>query len=140
MNVWGRGSQRHRDTLDHRLQLVLDKVLPLRDLSIIDGYRDEHRQNTYYESGVSKVRFPNSKHNSLPSSAVDVQPSPYNEDTLREDLTYIAGLIVATGAALNIDIRWGGDWDADGETADNNFDDLFHFELRDSEDYTDDTI
>ena len=26
-------------------------------------------------------------------------------------------------------IRWGGDWDSDGEIKDNNFDDLVHIEI-----------
>lgn len=130
MNVWGRGSQRHYVTIRHEMQEVLDAVLQLRDLSIIDGHRDEQRQTDYFRRGVSKVQFPDSKHNTYPSDAADVQPAPYNEETLREDLTYIAGLIIGVGAMMGYDIRWGGDWDEDGETADNKFDDLFHFEYR----------
>jgi hypothetical protein len=31
---------------------------------------------------------------------------------------------------MGIKIRWGGDWDMDTETKDNNFDDLVHFEIK----------
>jgi len=31
---------------------------------------------------------------------------------------------------MNVSVRWGGDWDSDGEIADNSFDDLVHVELR----------
>jgi hypothetical protein len=79
----------------------------------------------------SKVQWPDGKHNTMPSEAVDVQPYPYpeKESTLREDLSYIAGLFIAFGRAEGVVLRWGGDWDKDGETADNKFDDLFHIEI-----------
>lgn len=129
MNVWGRGSQRVLKTLAPELRTVLHTVLQLRDISLIQGHRGEEEQNRYFKQQVSKVEWPNSKHNSWPSDAVDLQPSPYNAETLREDLSYIAGLMVGVGHQLGLDIRWGGDWDEDGETADNSFDDLFHFEI-----------
>ena len=100
-----------------------------RDISIITGHRGKDEQDLMVKLGRSKVHFPNSKHNTMPSLAVDVQPYPYNEDTLREDLSYIAGLFVAFGSVEGVHIRWGGDWDRDGETSDNGFDDLFHFEI-----------
>ena len=31
---------------------------------------------------------------------------------------------------LNVNVRWGGDWDSDGETKDNRFDDLVHVEIK----------
>ena len=130
MRKWGRGSQRVWSTVCPELKEVFDIVLEMRDLSAIDGHRDEATQNHYFETGVSKAKWGESLHNHWPSAAVDVQPYPYVEETLREDLTYIAGLVIAVGYMLDYDIRWGGDWDEDGETADNSFDDLFHFELR----------
>jgi len=132
VNVWGRGSQRNLAGVDLRLKAVCDKVLKKRDISVICGHRGREEQNRFFDEGVSQVRYPDSKHNAFPSEAVDIQPSPYNEKTLREDLTYIAGLMVAYGDTLGYDIRWGGDWNQNGETADNNFDDLFHFELHDN--------
>jgi len=104
-------------------------VLPLRDHSVIQGFRGKEEQNHFFIMGVSKVKWPDSKHNSRPSEAIDIQPYPYNEDTLREDLTLLAGLYIGIASELGIRIRWGGDWDEDGETADNNFDDMFHVEL-----------
>ena len=129
-HVWGRGSQRELATVDPQLVELCDRVLQLRDITIIQGHRTKDEQDRFFAEGTSKVEWPNSKHNKYPSQAVDVQPSPYNEETLREDLSYIAGLFVGIGESMGLDIRWGGDWDEDGETADNSFDDLFHFELR----------
>jgi hypothetical protein len=43
---------------------------------------------------------------------------------------YFAGFVVGIGAMLDIQIRWGGDWDRDTEVRDNRaFNDLAHFEL-----------
>jgi len=131
MHVWGRGSQRELSTINPILVEIAEKVLQIRDITVIQGHRDEGTQNRYYSQGVSKVKWPYSKHNTYPSKALDVQPSPYVEETLREDLTYIAGLFVGVGAQMGHKLRWGGDWDRDGETADNGFDDLFHIELDD---------
>jgi peptidoglycan LD-endopeptidase CwlK len=33
---------------------------------------------------------------------------------------------------MGIEIRWGGDWDGDGDLSDHKFNDLPHFELIDS--------
>jgi peptidoglycan L-alanyl-D-glutamate endopeptidase CwlK len=32
---------------------------------------------------------------------------------------------------MGIKIRWGGDWDSDGDINDNRFDDLVHVEIKD---------
>ena len=130
--VWGRGSQRNLSQAHPDLRRVADKVLPLRDHSVICGFRGEEEQNHFFITGVSKVKFPDSKHNSRPSRAIDIQPYPYNEDTLREDLTLLAGLYIGIASELGIGIRWGGSWDQTGETANNSFDDLFHMELVDA--------
>jgi len=31
---------------------------------------------------------------------------------------------------MGVKVIWGGDWNGDGETKDNNFDDLVHIELK----------
>ena len=131
MNVWGRGSQRNLSSVRAELQDIADAVLQIRDHSVIEGHRDEATQNRYYEEGVSKLQYPDSKHNAYPSNAIDIQPYPYpaTEQALREDLTLLAGLYIGVAAERGLVLRWGGDWDRDGETGDNNFDDLFHIEI-----------
>jgi hypothetical protein len=128
---WSYSSRVKLEQLDPRLRRVVGRVRDMRDISLVTGHRGEEEQNLMVSLGRSKVNWPNSKHNTMPSLAVDVQPYPYSdkEEVLREDLSYIAGLFVAFGKSEGINIRWGGDWDRDGETADNGFDDLFHFEI-----------
>jgi uncharacterized protein YcbK (DUF882 family) len=54
------------------------------DFSIICGYRNKEAQNTAYRSGNSKVQYPFSKHNKMPSLAVDIQPYPYTEEDMAD--------------------------------------------------------
>ena len=42
----------------------------------------------------------------------------------------MGGMLRGIGHMMGYKLRWGGDWDRDGETKDNNFDDLVHIEIR----------
>ena len=115
-------------TCDSRLQQVFQQVVQNFDCTIIEGHRNEERQNRMVDEGKSQVRWPDGKHNTEPSLAVDVCPYPVVRDD-RERQTLFAGYVLATAKAMGIDLRWGGDWDRDTEVRDNSFDDLVHFEI-----------
>lgn len=131
MYKWGARSKKVRGTLDPRLQLVVDELLKLVNVSLISGHRGQEEQDRLYEEGKTQVKYPNSKHNTYPSIAVDIQPYPYpiNEEELWGALGFIAGLAICIGMKYNIELRWGGDWNQNGSLTDNNFDDLFHLEI-----------
>ena len=61
--------------------------------------------------------------------AVDLAPYPINWND-RDRFHYMGGMVRGIAKQLNLNVRWGGDWDSDGETKDNNFDDLVHIEIR----------
>ena len=128
-NTYGISSKEHLKTVHPELVEVMTAALELMDHSILEGYRSEERQNELKAAGKSKLSYPASKHNCLPSLAVDVIPYPTDWDD-RERMTLFAGMVLGIGKAKGIDIRWGGDWNCDGEVKDNNFDDLPHFELK----------
>ena len=92
------------------------------------GHRNQEDQEEMYEQGRSQLRYPKSKHNSLPSKAVDVAPYPIDWND-RERFTLFAGFVLGTAETMGVKLRWGGDWNRNWETADNSFDDLVHFEL-----------
>ena len=115
-------------TSDPRLQRVFHEVVRNFDCTILEGHRNRERQNQMVEEGKSQVRWPDGKHNTVPSMAVDVCPYPIVWDD-RERQTLFAGFVLATAKAMDIDLRWGGDWDRDTEVRDNGFDDLVHFQL-----------
>ena len=87
----------------------------------------------YYEQGKSRLKFPNGKHNSLPSKAVDVAPYPIdweNTERFRAVAFFIKGIAVNMG----INLRLGADWDGDFNSKDQSFHDLPHIELEDIND------
>ena len=101
------------------------------DISILEGHRGRFRQNKAFAEGNSKVQWPNGKHNRKPSQAVDFQPYPVPErkEKLWAALAYIAGRAIEIGKRRGLTVRWGGDWDGDGDLTDQNFDDLYHLEV-----------
>ena len=110
------------------LQRVFHDVVREFDCTILEGYRDKDRQNQMVAEGKSQVQWPDGKHNTVPSLAVDVTPYPIKWDD-RERQTLFAGYVLATAKSLGVILRWGGDWDRDTEVRDNSFDDLVHFEI-----------
>ena len=95
----------------------------------MEGHRSAERQNKLFDEGKTKVKFPNGRHNSSPSRAVDVVPYPVDWDD-RERFHLFAGFVNGSSQSMGIKLRWGGDWNMNFEVDDNKFDDFPHFELR----------
>ena len=132
MPSYGARSRGRLATAHPDLQEVFNEAIKYIDIKILEGERDEDRQNALYAEGKSQVKFPNGKHNKHPSDAIDAAPYPIKwENTGKnyERFAYMAGIIIGIGIQKGIFIRWGGDWDRDGELLDNEWDDLPHFEL-----------
>ena len=130
MFKFGNRSKRNLKTCDQRLQNILNEVIKHVDCSVIEGHRNQDRQNQLYKEGKTKVKFPNGRHNSYPSLAVDVVPYPIDWKD-RERMTLFAGFVKGIAKGMyNIDLRWGGDWDSDFQVQDNRFDDFPHFEIK----------
>ena len=127
-NRFSKTSAERLATCDPRLQEVMTAALELMDITIIEGHRTVEAQRAHVAAGRSKTMT--SKHLTSPSLAVDVAPYPVDWND-RERFHYLAGMVRGLAAANGITIRWGGDWDLDGEVLDNAFDDLPHFEIRD---------
>ena len=129
MPYFGTESKKHLKTCDSRLQKVFNEVIKHIDCSILEGHREKDRQNKLYEEGKTKVKYPNGRHNRQPSSAVDVTPYPVDWED-RERQTLFAGFVIGVASQMDINLRWGGDWDQDFQVTDNRFDDFPHFELK----------
>lgn len=131
-------SQLQLNSCEGDLHRLFSIVVQNYDCSVLQGYRDQETQSEAYASGRSKLRWPDSKHNSIPSKAVDVIPYPVNwgdtgsEVERRKAIArfyHFAGYVLATADKLGIRVRWGGDWDGDKLFNDQHFDDLPHWEL-----------
>ena len=133
MPKFGDRSKRNLAETHFDLQRLFNEVIKYYDCSIIEGHRPEDEQNDAYDNGLSKLKWPDSKHNKQPSLAVDAVPWFKNEPHIRwEDKSKFyefAGFVQGIAKMLGINIRWGGNWDMDDELKDQHFYDLPHFEL-----------
>lgn len=142
----GKTSLDRLNTCHTDLQVIFVEVdnrllLMGRDHVVFCGHRDKDAQEKAFAEGKSQKCWPDSKHNTLPSNAVDA--GPYFKDLKNTDwgdrlaFSQYAGIVLATANELYVSkkvshkLKWGGDWDADGRSNDHNWVDLPHFELVD---------
>ena len=128
MPSFGTRSRMQLNSCHSDLQKLFEEVIKHYDCTILEGHRTEDRQNELYAQGKSKVQFPDSKHNSFPSLAVDAAPYPIDWDDTRRFYMFV-GIVRGIASQLGINIRCGADWDGDLEVKDQNFHDLPHFEI-----------
>lgn len=135
---FGRTSLEHLSTCDPRLQRVAHRALGygIYDFSVICGYRSAEQQLEAYRRGASKLDgvLRRGKHNQHPSLAVDLLPWPPVVNGLNvwddpQRFHVLAGIILASASEERIKLRWGGDWDGDGNNLDATLHDLPHFEI-----------
>ena len=125
MPKFGKRSKERLRGVDTRLVNVLNELIKIMDVTIIEGLRSKQRQEILLKEGKTKTKF--SKH--IEGKAVDLAPYPIDWED-RDRFHYMGGMIRGIAKQLNINVRWGGDWDGDGETKDNKFDDLVHVEIK----------
>lgn len=140
MIAWGARSRENIAQLCWQLQRVLDyysDTAPRElDCTIIVGHRTESEQERAFASRASKKRWPDSMHNKQPSLAFDFVPAPFAGGRDWKDVARfarIAGAMQMAAEKCGFSLRWGGDWDQDGATIDEAFQDLGHLELKENE-------
>ena len=116
------------------LVTLATECIKYRDCIILEGHRNEADQNKAFDTGHSKLRYPNGKHNGTPSMAIDMGYYPATYGSSRDAL-YFAGWVMGIAQGLfNIGkmknkIRNGADWNRNGLVSDDSFSDIFHFEI-----------
>ena len=97
---------------DTRLQAIVEMVereYP-RDFTVVCGHRDEEAQEKAFREGTSKAHFGESRHNSIPSMAVDI--APYATGKIRwgdtESFLLLATYMFRTAQQMGWPIEWGG--------------------------------
>lgn len=128
MPKFGRKSLDILATCHPDLQLVCNEAIKLYDFTVLEGYRPKDKQDKAVEEGRSKTPWPISKHNTMPSRAVDIAPYPVNWNN-PERFFFLAGIMLGISAKLGKRLRWGGDFNMNGDFDDQSFKDLPHFEL-----------
>ena len=144
MYIFGPRSRKNLNECRGDLQVIFDEVIKIIDCSVIEGHRPQVEQDKAFAEERSKVRWPNSMHNREPSLAADVAPYPIiwgDEPGIDRQKAIgrfylLGGIVIGTAHQLFLEgkithkVRWGGDWDMDGDIMDQRFEDLVHFELR----------
>ena len=153
MPSFGTTSIKRLQECDDRIQIICYDAIQLVDFSIVTGHRTKEKQDSLYPK-YTKVKWPNSKHNTMPSIAIDIAPyiKPYgvifgNSDDIAEmkrlrgcttaeanafvikAYARMIGTVEAMAYKRGIDIRVGMDWDGDYDMLDQKFHDLGHWEL-----------
>jgi peptidoglycan L-alanyl-D-glutamate endopeptidase CwlK len=121
----------HRD-----LQTLFNHVIIDMDTTIVCGHRDKPEQDKAFAEGKSKLKYPNSKHNKIPSWAVDAAPFVNGKiDWKREQMLFFAGYVKACAdqlyriGTISHRIRLGADFDMDFDVTNDSFRDEPHIEL-----------
>jgi peptidoglycan L-alanyl-D-glutamate endopeptidase CwlK len=121
VSVYGKTSRARLETCHPVLQVLMHRAMDTcpagLDWMIVCGHRTKEEQEAAVKGGFSDVHWPNGKHNSLPSKAVDV--APWVRGTVSwfsHDFPPIAKHIKATWETLTeaerggFTLSWGGDW------------------------------
>lgn len=128
MPYFGERSEKNLRTCDSRIQTVMRKAIKKWDFSVLQGHRTKEDQNKAFDEGKSQKRYPESTHNTIPSTGIDIAPHPIDYNDLGS-FYMLAGYIIRIAEEEGIELRYGGDWDGDKKTADQDFHDLGHIEL-----------
>lgn len=117
----GKKSKERLEQCHPDIRRVVEMAADRFPLTVLCGHRNEAEQNEAFRKGASKLQWPKSRHNSLPSEAVDLAPYPINwADTGR--FKKMAEVVLAVAGELGVSLDWGGNW--------NKFIDMPHFEIR----------
>lgn len=128
MSKFSQRSEQRLQECDDRLQELFHRVVDKFDCSVTCGYRGEEEQNKAFDAGMSKLKYPLSKHNKQPSMAVDVVPFPIDWKDI-ERFKRFGYFVLGVAHGMGIPIRWGADWNMDMNIADESFIDLPHYEI-----------
>lgn len=115
MPKFSRASAQRLATCHADIRKVCEQLIKTFDFSVTCGHRGKADQDAAYKAGNSKVRFPNSAHNKLPSLAVDMVPYPvdWNDIGRFKEMAAaffaVANLLKERGEITH-EFEWGGNW------------------------------
>lgn len=122
----GTASLKRLKSVDPKLQEVCLKAFETMpfDITVLEGIRTSERQAELFKQGASKTM--NSKH--LTGRAIDLAPYPVDWKDI-DRFVVMSHHVLSAAKQLGVDVRWGGDWNRNGEWRDEKFLDCPHFEL-----------
>lgn len=130
MPKFGTKSREKLNQCDSRLIEIFEEVIKHIDCSIIEGHRDQETQDEYFRTGKSRLKYPDGKHNSTPSKAVDAIMYPIDWNDWNRHYFFV-GFVLAMAKSKGYKLRSGLDWNMNNNFKDQNFNDAPHFEIVD---------
>lgn len=91
------------------LQIIMEDVIKIIDITVLCGHRGEKEQNEAFAKGTSKLKWPESKHNKNPSHAVDIAPYPLDWQNILA-FKELGAIVKSVASSKGISIKWGGDF------------------------------
>lgn len=131
---YSEASIRKLETCHGELQIIALEMSRKYNCTVVCGTRSLADQQKAYNSGASKVKPGDSKHNCFPSNAIDLVPYEAvllwkeGKDLKPRKYKEFSSAVFKIANEYNIKIRWGGDWDLDGDSSDQTFMDFAHYE------------
>lgn len=118
------------------LRVLFGHVIQNFDCTIVCGHRDKEDQDKAFAEGKSKLKYPQSKHNRIPSEAVDAAPYEktgidWSKSQMIAFAFYVKGVAdqLFQSGVMNHRIRLGADWNGNNDIDDETFLDSPHFEI-----------
>lgn len=125
---FSKASLASRKKLHPLLRDIVDEAIKEIDFKILDSTRGRAAQTKAFLQGNSKAPFGQSAHNYVPAIAMDLFPAPYDwNDTAA--FIKLSKVIMRIAAKKGIKLRWGGDWNMDGDKTTSDNWDKPHYEL-----------
>lgn len=94
---------------DEKLQLIAYELIHRMDVMVLCGHRNKADQNKAFDTGKSRLRWPNGKHNSFPSKAIDIAPYPIDWNNLGR-FKVMCNHVEQIAKELGIKVRMGRDF------------------------------
>lgn len=133
----GTRSKQRLQGVDGRLAKVVERAIQITpvDFTVIEGLRTKERQAELYAQGRTKpgkivTWTMKSKH--IDGLAVDIAPINSDGSIDWNDFVkfqQVSNAMFEAAKELNVNLRWGADWDQDGIQREKGESDSPHFEL-----------
>lgn len=113
--IVGKHSLARLRTCHPDLIAIVSEAAKELDLIVVCGHRTQLEQDACVDAGTSLLRWPRSKHNTVPSHAVDLAPYPLNWEDI-ESFKLLGRTMLRTASnpfmagKIRNRIRWGGSW------------------------------
>ena len=129
----GKTSLARLQGVDETLVNVVKRAIEISevDFTVLEGVRTLERQRELYAQGRTepgKIVTWTMKSRHIEGKAVDLVPYPLDWNDL-EKFNKIKDAMFQAARELDVNLRWGADWDGDGNYRENGEYDSPHFEI-----------